>query len=130
VKKMLCGSVITMSLLLVLAGCAKEQSAKAEGAEGTVSTLVTFVELGSVRCVPCRLMQPIMRDIESTYQGQVRVVFHDVWTEAGKPYVKQFGVRVIPTQVFLDANGVEYFRHEGFFPKEQLVAVLKSKGVK
>ena len=108
----------------------QEQSSKVLDAEATGNTLVTFVELGSVSCVPCRMMQPIMRDIETTYQGQVEVVFHDVWTEEGKPYIKQFGIRVIPTQVFLDAKGVEYFRHEGFFPKEQLVAVLKAKGVK
>ena len=117
-------------LMLVLAGCTKAESPKTEGAEATGNTLVTFIELGSVSCIPCRMMQPIMRDIENTYQGQVRVVFHDVWTEEGKPYARQFRIRVIPTQVFLDAKGVEYFRHEGFFPKEQLVTVLKSKGVK
>ena len=129
-KRILRGAAITMSLILVLAGCTKAESSKVGASEATGNTLVTFIELGSVNCIPCRMMQPIMRDIEDTYQGQVRVVFHDVWTEEGKPYVKQFGIRVIPTQVCLDAKGVEYFRHEGFFPKEQLVAVLKSKGVK
>jgi thioredoxin 1 len=130
VKKILRGATIAMLLILVLTGCAKERSPKPERAETTGNTLVTFVELGSVSCIPCRMMQPIMRDIENTYQGQVRVVFHDVWTEEGQPYAKQFGIRVIPTQVFLDARGVEYFRHEGFFPKERLVAVLKARGVK
>jgi thioredoxin 1 len=129
-KWMLRGAAITMMLMLVLSGCTKAESAKTAGVEATGNTLVTFVELGSVNCIPCRMMQPIMRDIENTYQGQVRVVFHDVWTEEGKPYARQFGIRVIPTQVFLDARGVEYFRHEGFFPREQLVSVLTSKGVK
>jgi len=76
------------------------------------------------------MMQPIMREIEAEYSGQVKVVFYDVWTEEGKPYIEKYSLRVIPTQVFLDAKGVEFFRHEGFFPKEQLVAVLKVKGVK
>ena len=117
-------------MLTLLAACTRTESPKARVAESAPNTLVTFVELGSVNCVPCRMMQPIMRDIENTYYGQVKVVFHDVWTEEGKPYVKTYGVRVIPTQVFLDAKGVEYFRHEGYFPKDQLVAVLKTKGVK
>ena len=30
---------------------------------------------------------------------------------------------------FLDKNGEEYFRHEGYFPLEELVKVLKQKGV-
>lgn len=91
--------------------------------------LVTFVEIGSVKCIPCKKMQPIMKEIEQEYAGKVKVVFYDVWTEAGKPYGKQYGIRVIPTQVFLDKDGKEYFRHEGYFPKEDLVKVLKQKGV-
>jgi thioredoxin 1 len=92
--------------------------------------LVTFVELGSVRCIPCKMMQPILKDIEKDYAGQVRVVFHDVWTPEGEPFAKNFKIRVIPTQVFLDKEGKEYFRHEGFFPKDELVKVLQQKGVK
>lgn len=92
--------------------------------------LVTFVEIGSLNCIPCKMMQPIMKEIEETYKGQVRVVFHDVWTPEGRPFGMQYGIRVIPTQVFLDKDGREYFRHEGFFPKEEIVRVLKMKGVR
>ena len=92
--------------------------------------LVTFVEIGSLNCIPCKMMQPIMKEIEETYKGQVRVVFHDVWTPEGRPFGMQYGIRVIPTQVFLDKDGREYFRHEGFFPKEEVVRVLKMKGVR
>jgi thioredoxin 1 len=94
------------------------------------SIKVTFVELGSVNCIPCRMMQPIMKEIEEKYKNQVKVVFHDVWTQEGNPYAAKYEIRVIPTQVFLDKDGKEYFRHEGFFPKEQLVEVLKKQGVK
>jgi len=52
---------------------------------------VTFIELGSVRCIPCKQMQPIMKSIEEKYGKQVKVVFYDVWTEAGAPYGKQYG---------------------------------------
>ena len=94
------------------------------------SPLVTFVELGSVKCIPCKMMQPVMAAIEKEYAGQVKVVFHDVWTAEGKPFGAQYKIRVIPTQVFLDKNGTEYYRHEGFFPKEELVKILQQKGVK
>ena len=91
---------------------------------------VTFVELGSVGCIPCDKMQPIMKEIEEEYKGQVKVVFHDVKTAKGQPYIKEFGIRAIPTQVFLDKDGNEYFRHLGFFAKDELVEVLKTQGVK
>lgn len=91
---------------------------------------VTFIELGSTRCIPCQKMQPIMKSIEEKYGDQVKVVFHDVWTPEGQPFGDKFGINAIPTQVFLDENGKEFFRHEGYFPEEELVKVLKEKGVK
>jgi len=91
---------------------------------------VTFIELGSVRCIPCQQMQPVMKSIESKYGKEVKVDFHDVWTDAGKPYGVKYGIEAIPTQVFLDENGREYFRHVGYFPEEELVKILQQKGVK
>ena len=95
----------------------------------TDSVLVTFIELGSVKCIPCKMMQPIMDEIEKEYPDQVKVVFHDVWTDEGRPYAQKYGIRAIPTQVFLDKNGKEYFRHQGFFPRNELIKVLKKQGV-
>ena len=90
---------------------------------------VIFVELGSVNCIPCRMMQPIIEEIKNEYRGQVRVVFYDVNTSAGRVWAIHYEIRVIPTQVFLDKNGEEFFRHEGFFPKDEIVKILRRKGV-
>ena len=95
-----------------------------------VKPLVTFVEIGSVNCIPCRAMQPIMNAVEQEYKGQVKIVFHDVWTPKGKEDAMKYNIRVIPTQVFLDKNGKEFFRHEGYFPKDEVVKVIKMQGVK
>jgi thioredoxin 1 len=96
----------------------------------TAAPLVTFVEIGSINCIPCKAMQPIMKAVEEEYKGQVKIVFHDVWTAKGKADARIYNIRVIPTQVFLDKNGKEYFRHEGYFPKEEVVRVVKMQGVK
>lgn len=90
---------------------------------------VTFVELGSVNCIPCKMMQPVMKNIEEKYKGKVKVVFHDVWTKDGQKYGEEYRIRVIPTQVFLDKDGKEFFRHEGFFPEKDIVDLLKKRGV-
>ena len=91
---------------------------------------VTFVELGSVGCIPCDKMQPIMKEIKEEYKGQVKVIFYDVRTAFGEPYKKKFNIRAIPTQVFLDKDGNEYFRHLGFFAKDELIEILEMQGVK
>jgi thioredoxin 1 len=92
--------------------------------------MATFVELGSVNCVPCKMMQPVMKDIEKEYGDQVKVIFHDVWTSEGKPYGEQYKIKAIPTQIFLDKEGKEFFRHLGFFPTEEIEKVLEKRGIK
>ncbi len=110
----------------------KSKKAKTNDAVTTKSAAasVTFVEIGAAKCIPCKMMQPIMKEVAEEYKGQVKVLFHDVWTPKGKDDAEKYNIRVIPTQVFLDKDGKEYFRHEGYFPKEDLIKVLKMKGVK
>jgi thioredoxin 1 len=114
-------------------GTSDKQTATKASAQAKAKSdgiLVTFVEIGSVKCIPCKAMQPIMKVVEEEYREQVKVVFHDVWTPKGKEDAMKYNIRIIPTQVFLDENGKEYYRHEGFFPKEEVVRVIKMQGVK
>jgi thioredoxin 1 len=99
-------------------------------ADDNRASQVTFVEIGSVNCIPCRMMQPVMKKVEDKYGKKVKIVFYDVWTQEGAPYAEKFNIRVIPTQVFLDSNGKEFFRHEGYFPFEAIDALLQQHGVK
>ena len=92
--------------------------------------LVTFVELGSVNCIPCRQMQPVMKAIEKKYGDQVKVVFYDVWKPDQRKYAEQYAIKLIPTQVFLDAVGKEFFRHEGFYPEAEIDKLLQKQGLK
>ena len=80
--------------------------------------------------MPCRQMQPVMAAIGKKYGDQVAVVFHDVWKAEEHDYAEEYGIRVIPTQVFLDANGKEFFRHEGFYPEAEIDRLLQKRGLK
>lgn len=96
----------------------------------TKKPLVTFVELGSVRCIPCKKMQPVMKSLENKYGEQLKVIFYDVWTPEGKPKGNEYKIRAIPTQVFLDEEGKEFHRHVGFYPEETIDSLLQAKGLK
>lgn len=97
---------------------------------GQTKPKVTFIELGSVNCVPCKAMQPVMKAIEEKYGEQVKVVFYDVWTKEQRKYAEKYKIKLIPTQVFLDENGKEFHRHEGFYPEAEIDKVLLAKGLK
>ena len=89
--------------------------------------MVTMVDLGAKKCIPCKMMAPILEELTKEYQGRAAVLFIDVWEnpDAGQ----KFNLRSIPTQIFYDAQGKEISRHEGFMDKAAIVAVLRQQGV-
>jgi thioredoxin 1 len=98
-----------------------KQPAQPVAAETPVQkSLPRLLDLGSGKCVPCKMMKPVLDELAAGYADRFETVFIDVWEnqQAGE----QYGIRMIPTQIFFDAEGKELFRHEGFFSKEDILA--------
>ena len=95
--------------------------------EVPVKGMVTMLDMGADRCVPCKMMAPILRELETEYQGKAAILFIDVWKNPEQG--KSFRIRAIPTQIFYDKDGREVLRHEGFMDKQSIVAVLERLGV-
>jgi thioredoxin 1 len=89
--------------------------------------LPRLVDLGSVGCIPCKAMAPILEGLKSEYAGRMEVEFIDVWKS--RDAADAYGVRMIPTQVFLGADGRELARHQGFMGRDEILAQWKAVGV-
>jgi thioredoxin 1 len=87
-----------------------------------------MVDLGAKSCIPCKMMAPIMEELEKEYKDRAAIVFIDVWDNPNA--APEFGIRVIPTQIFYNAEGKEMSRHEGFMDKAAIVDELERSGVK
>jgi thioredoxin 1 len=88
--------------------------------------LPRLVDLGADKCIPCKMMAPILKELKTEYSGRMDVEFIDVWKnpDAGKKY----GIKLIPTQIFYDASGKELFRNIGFLSKEDILSKWKELG--
>lgn len=73
-------------------------------------------------------MVPVLESLQKEYEGKIRVDFIDVKIKENREKVMKASINVIPTQIFYDSEGKEIFRHEGFFPKEDIEKVFKEKG--
>ncbi|MBF0469035.1 MAG: thioredoxin family protein [Desulfamplus sp.] len=93
-----------------------------------VKGMVTMVDLGAKKCIPCKMMAPILEKLEKVYAGKAAIVFIDVWEN--KQAARKFGISAIPTQIFFDSDGKEITRHTGFMPEEEITAQLSKMGVK
>jgi thioredoxin 1 len=93
----------------------------------TETGIPRLVDLGAGKCVPCKMMKPILDELKEQYKGKMGVVFIDVWENPDQ--ADPYNVKMIPTQIFYDKDGKELFRHEGFYSKEDILAKWKELGV-
>ena len=104
--------------------CNNENSTKEKAVE---TAQITFMELGSTRCIPCQKMEKVIEEVKKNYPKKVNTIFHDVWTKEKEHFADDYHIDAIPTQIFLDKNGKEFFRHEGFFPYEDLKKIIDAQ---
>ncbi len=89
-------------------------------------SLPVLVDLGADRCVPCKMMAPILEEIKKEYKGKLDVVFYDVWKDPAP--AEKYRIRGIPTQIFLDETGKELYRHAGYLSKEDILRKWRELG--
>ncbi len=124
-------AVVIMGLAVTVYVLRPAGNLGAAGNEGQVTvadtTLPRLLDLGADKCVPCKMMAPILDELKIEYAKVFAVEFIDVWKDptAAQP----FKLNVIPTQIFFDSDGTELFRHEGFYGREDILAKWRELGV-
>lgn len=160
--------IIPILLLCIVAGIwiVKKNSGSASGDNSDFALHVTekidleklksyglpiVIDFGSDSCIPCKVMAPVLKELNAELQGKAIIRFVDVWKY--QDLAEGYPISVIPTQIFIDASGKPYIpkdtesiemkqytskdtgehvftAHEGGITKEQLLSVLKEMGLK
>lgn len=116
-------ALVKFTLLLAVIVILHTSDCRAETTTVPVPGMVTMVDLGATSCIPCRMMAPILEELEKEYKGKAAIVFIDVWQNEDEG--KRFGVQAIPTQIFYNKNGKEVSRHQGFMEKQAIIDQLE-----
>ncbi|MDR3688021.1 MAG: thioredoxin family protein [Fimbriimonas sp.] len=98
----------------------------ATGNRISVAKVPRILDLGSDKCIPCKMMQPVLADLRRAYESRLRVDFIDVWKHPQE--AETYKVETIPTQIFFDATGKERFRHVGFYSTAEIISKMKELG--
>ena len=86
-----------------------------------------LLDLGSKGCPACTLLEPVLEELRVKYDGSLQVDFVDVWQH--ESVATDFGVELIPTQIFFDSAGREFHRHQGFISVAEVEAIFVNSGV-
>ncbi len=88
--------------------------------------LPKMIDVGADKCIPCIKMAPILEELKKDFAGQLDVEFIDAWKH--RDIAGQYGIRMIPTQVFFAPDGTEIFRHTGFLGREDILKKWQQLG--
>lgn len=91
-----------------------------------ISGKPVLVDFGSNKCIPCRQLRPILKEVEKEMAGKAHVLVIDVYN-FGK-LAREHRVQLIPTLIFFDSSGKELFRRMGVWDKDLIVKKLKEGG--
>lgn len=89
--------------------------------------LPRLIDFGAGTCATCKMMSAVLDEMAGEYDGRLAIQLIDTSTQ--KEITGKYSIRMIPTQIFLDADGNELFRHEGFISKEDILKKWTDLGV-
>lgn len=92
-----------------------------------IDGLPALIDLGAGTCIPCKMMAPILDELQRDYRGKVNVIVIDVYEK--REEAAKYNIYAIPTQIFFDASGKELYRHEGFMAKEEVISKFVELGM-
>ncbi len=87
--------------------------------EGDVPAIIDF---WAEWCQPCRIIGPILEELQQEYGDKIQV--YKVDTEAEPRLAAMFGIRNIPTLLFVPVDGMPQMA-VGALPKEVLKQAIK-----
>ncbi len=87
-----------------------------------------LADFGRGVCIPCKQMKPILEELASEYEGKASILIIEI--DEYRALTRRYSIRLIPTQIFFDAQRKEVYRHEGFMSKESMKEKLEEMGVK
>lgn len=121
-KKMKCS--FFLSILVCLMGLfLVNQSQPAWSQNAAPQKKPALYEFGAKTCIPCIQMKQVMADLTVSHGDKVE--FRMVYADEEKELFRQYGIMLIPTQVFFNAEGKEVDRHIGPLTKEEVLQKLK-----
>jgi thioredoxin 1 len=85
----------------------------------------TVAEFGANACVQCREMKPVLEALRRARGDHIAVAEVDLIAQREHNYISRYGIQLMPTQIFYDAQGREIGRHQGRISGEEILARLK-----
>ena len=89
----------------------------------TIKNGITVVDFFASWCGPCRMMAPILEEIQEELGDSVKICKVDV--DESEELARKYGVMMIPTIIIFE-NGEVREKHVGLWQKDEALDEIKS----
>jgi len=76
-------------------------------------------------CGPCKTVAPILEELSKEYEGRLKI--YKIDTEAEQELSSVFGIRSVPSILFVPAGGKKPMMQAGALPKNTLKEVIEKE---
>jgi thioredoxin len=76
-------------------------------------------------CGPCKMVAPILEELSEEYEGKLKI--YKVNTEIEQELAAVFGIRSIPSILFVPTGGKQPMMQAGALPKKALKEVIEKE---
>lgn len=114
--------ILPMSIYLYLSKNSNTYSASAKVKESP--TLMTFT---STMCLDCKKLKGVLAEVIPQYNDKINFIGYNALDKDRNVQnaIKKYKVTLVPTMIFLDKDGKEINKIEGFITKEELINELE-----
>jgi thiol-disulfide isomerase/thioredoxin len=110
-------SIFLMLLMPVLAAsCATTHAGRLQ-----------YIELYSRDCNICNRMTPVLEAAAAKYGSVVDIESYGPNSDTGEDLEKKYNIKKYPANLFLDADGMIFFRYEGLLDQKSVEEILDRK---
>ena len=86
-----------------------------------------YIELHSRDCNICNRMGPVLEAASAKYGSKVDVETYGTSMDTGEELEKKYNIRKFPANIFLDPDGVLFFKYEGLLDSKAVEEILDRK---
>ncbi|MCD7779112.1 MAG: thioredoxin family protein [Candidatus Gastranaerophilales bacterium] len=114
--------IIPVGVYLIMSANSKMSGAMAR--DNNKPSLLIFT---SSMCLDCKKIKSVIKEVEGDYTGKINFIQINALEKNRKVQenIKKYHVVLVPTLIFLDNNGNQTNKIEGFIPKEELIGELE-----
>lgn len=76
-------------------------------------------------CGPCKMVAPVLEELAKEYEGKIKI--YKIDTEAEQELSSVFGIRSIPSILFVPVGGKQPMMQAGALPKNALKDIIEKE---